>query len=712
MLSVRPGELEPTHPLRASFDAMQRNPVTHIALEPLSRQAVETLAGDVADVVFELSRGNPYFVGELIAHGVHPPPESLANAILGRLARLDLPTRELLELASVVPRRVPVPVLDHAAPGWDAGADQAEQRALTTTDATHLRFRHELTRNVIQSSIPTRHRRTLHRRILDSMLALGADPADIVHHAEQAGATDIAAEHALLAAHHATQAGSNREALAHYRRAERLTAARLAPTEHAALCEQLARSAWLAGRPELGLRAATTGMAHAARAGDAPTHGRCASLRSHINWFRGATDAAWRDVATSIHSLEGAGAPLDLARAYAQSCQLAMLASRAQDTWHFGRKALALTDDPQVRIRTLSAIGMMRMQRDIDDTGLLEATLAEAASIDAYDQRVFTRGGMAFVALWWARPELAADYAAQARREAETWEFDGIATFITSVEALASARGGSGAQMLDTGPHEASTAGPVGTIGAFIATTVQVERAVRHGDVHTARRLQELADVTDRVANLCQIGPVLELQVEHALTSGAPLPVERFAQVATIVGKDALTIGCGAARYAAWARVCGLPARSVHPAPAPYRSMIEGDWAAAAEAFGAIGWHHDRALMLLLDGTPASLTDGLAAARTLGSGPLETRIMQRMREQGVLVPRGPTSATQANPYQLTDRQLEVLAHLRQGHTNVRIGELLHLSPRTVEHHVAAILAKLEVSSRTAAVARALELEFD
>ena len=57
------------------------------------------------------------------------------------------------------------------------------------------------------------------------------------------------------------------------------------------------------------------------------------------------------------------------------------------------------------------------------------------------------------------------------------------------------------------------------------------------------------------------------------------------------------------------------------------------------------------------------------------------------------------ASTRANPAGLTDRQLEVLELLAEGLTNAEIAGRLVVSVRTVDHHVAAILAKLNVGSR-------------
>ena len=63
------------------------------------------------------------------------------------------------------------------------------------------------------------------------------------------------------------------------------------------------------------------------------------------------------------------------------------------------------------------------------------------------------------------------------------------------------------------------------------------------------------------------------------------------------------------------------------------------------------------------------------------------------------MPRQPRRATRDNPGRLTDRELDVLLLLSEGLRNVDIAARLHISPKTVDHHVSAILAKLGVGSR-------------
>lgn len=51
----------------------------------------------------------------------------------------------------------------------------------------------------------------------------------------------------------------------------------------------------------------------------------------------------------------------------------------------------------------------------------------------------------------------------------------------------------------------------------------------------------------------------------------------------------------------------------------------------------------------------------------------------------------------------------MLTLLVSGHTNSELAQRMHVSAKTVEHHVSSILEKLEVHSRTEAVAAAFGL---
>jgi DNA-binding NarL/FixJ family response regulator len=80
-------------------------------------------------------------------------------------------------------------------------------------------------------------------------------------------------------------------------------------------------------------------------------------------------------------------------------------------------------------------------------------------------------------------------------------------------------------------------------------------------------------------------------------------------------------------------------------------------------------------------------------------------LRRQMRASGVRrIPRGSRSSTRENPFGLTRREAEILQLLSEGLRNATIARRLFVSTKTVEHHISAILAKLNVGSRSEAVA--------
>jgi DNA-binding CsgD family transcriptional regulator len=160
---------------------------------------------------------------------------------------------------------------------------------------------------------------------------------------------------------------------------------------------------------------------------------------------------------------------------------------------------------------------------------------------------------------------------------------------------------------------------------------------------------------------------------------------------------------------AIWLWRCGaLDEAPANTFPA-YALQIAGDWRAAADAWARLSCPYEQA-MALLDGDEAAQRDALAIFERLGATPAVEIARRRLRQAGARgLPRGPRPATQANPAGLTPRQLEILLLLAEGLHNSEIAERLSTTPKTIEHHVSAILAKLHARSRAEAVSVAHQL---
>jgi ATP/maltotriose-dependent transcriptional regulator MalT len=160
----------------------------------------------------------------------------------------------------------------------------------------------------------------------------------------------------------------------------------------------------------------------------------------------------------------------------------------------------------------------------------------------------------------------------------------------------------------------------------------------------------------------------------------------------------------------AWASRLGLEPATPSDLPTPYRLQAEGDHAAAVEAWERLGNPYRAALALYDTKTEDGLREALGRFEGLGAAAAAEVTRRAMKEMGIkAVPVGPRSATRGHPVGLTPREQEVLELVCAGQTNLEISKVLTISPRTVDHHVAALLEKLGVPTRTAAAAEAARL---
>ncbi|HET8754858.1 MAG TPA: LuxR C-terminal-related transcriptional regulator, partial [Solirubrobacteraceae bacterium] len=137
-----------------------------------------------------------------------------------------------------------------------------------------------------------------------------------------------------------------------------------------------------------------------------------------------------------------------------------------------------------------------------------------------------------------------------------------------------------------------------------------------------------------------------------------------------------------------------------------------GDLQAALELFSGLGLAHEAAqarfalARALASHAPAAAVEqarlALTAFERLGAA--------RDADAAAAVLRGLGAPARAFPKgygALTKRETEVLSLLAEGCSNAEIARRLYISRRTVEHHVAHILAKLGVRSRAEAAVYAL-----
>ena len=220
----------------------------------------------------------------------------------------------------------------------------------------------------------------------------------------------------------------------------------------------------------------------------------------------------------------------------------------------------------------------------------------------------------------------------------------------------------------------------------------------RQGDPGAEALLEQAWQAATRTNSVQAIALAGIARVEAAWLAGdhraavelARLPLERAA-------------ARGAERYRGellrYLARCGQPVRAFAGCPAEFALGISGDWRGAADAWAALGAPYEQALEQAGRAARRSCWRRWRPWTAWARPPPATWCAASSAARASAACPPPLPRTRANPAGLTDRQLEVLALLADGLTNAEIADRLVVSVRTVDHHVAAILAKLNVSSR-------------
>ncbi|WP_197420170.1 LuxR C-terminal-related transcriptional regulator, partial [Mycobacterium sp. NAZ190054] len=215
-----------------------------------------------------------------------------------------------------------------------------------------------------------------------------------------------------------------------------------------------------------------------------------------------------------------------------------------------------------------------------------------------------------------------------------------------------------------------------------------------------------------RFGELVRVLPVASAIAERTWLTGAPDP--RIAECRLLL-REAPARGLEWARgeLETWLRRIGATeadACGTARVAVPYRLLSDGRYDAAAESFHRLSTPYDAALALVDSGEPAAVRKALDVLDRLGADAVAGKVRSDLRARGAATVPGPRRAsTLSNPAGLTARQVEVLRLLGDGLTNAELAEHLYLSVKTVDHHVSAILTKLEVTGRRDAVRRAREV---
>ncbi|WP_428956810.1 ATP-binding protein [Streptomyces sp. cg35] len=712
VLTYRDDQVGRGHPLRQLLGLLSGVARVHrLPLAPLSPGAVRALSATAdldAAQVYAVTSGNPFFVAEVIAAGdTGQVPPTVVDAVLGRLRGLDDAARDALEQLAVVPSAVERPLVEALLPDGDSALAAGEQGGLLVVAVDRVAFRHEIIRRAVADSLPAARRIALDRAVLSALVTTpGADRSRIVHHAAAAGDTGAVTRFGPGAARDAARAGAHREAAAHLRLVLRHRH-RFGPAEQADLLEQFAVESYTIGDARAAVTAQRDAVGVRRELGDLRALGADLRWLSRIHWWAGDAAAAQAAAREALTVLEQAGDKRLLALALSNTAQLRMLSDAYAQAVEYGERALALAreaGDTAILAHALNNVGSARW-RSGDPSGQrqLEESLRVALAAGEVEHACRAYANIVWSLLDDLRLAEADRYLTPATELADRAEHLGFLTYLQVERALHRFAAGDWA-----------AAERCALLGADVfpparcpALTVLARIRIRRGHPGGGELLDEAWRIAVGTRELQRTGPVAAARAEAAWLRGDRAGV--VAAAAQVYARARRLSAPQRAELGYWLSRAGRtvpPDGSCHP----YALQAAGQWDKAARLWREAGCPYEHAAALAQSPDPADKVGALSALDAMGAVPLARLVRAELRALGVRrVPRGPHAATRHNPAGLTDRQLQVTRLLLAGLTNPEIADRLVVSVRTVDHHVSAVLEKLDAPTRRRAAARAREL---
>ncbi len=664
-----------------------------------ARQHPEAAAADPAQL-FGVTGGNAFFVTEALSGGSGRVPPTVRDAVLARVARLDEESQRALEVVALAGARAETGLLvDLLAHGLTAIDEPLDRGLLRRVDGDVV-FRHELARLAVADEVPVGRSVHIHRRLLAALIARGADPALLAHHAEAAGEVDAVLAFAPAAAARAAELGAHQEAVRQYRRALR-HADRLPDQQRAELLWALGYESYLTLHIEEAIAATREALDIWDAAGEGVRVGDAWRCLSRLSWFAGRRDDAEQQAEAAIDLLEGTET-VEQALAYSNRAQLRMLSSDLAGTQDWGRRTLDLVDRlpiggrrEEVRLHALNNLGSMEVTAGDIDAGraLLVESLEGARAADLHEHAARAYCNLVSTAVVHRRHEEALRYLDEGTDYCIDRDLDSWTLYLEGGRArLHLHRGESAAarQLAESVLERSNTS----AIEAIEPVLVLAHVYSRAGDPRAEGQLARAAGLAAGMQEVQRVGPAVSTRCEAAWISGDAATCERVALEAWPIA-EAADCPWNRGAVATW-----LPADIVVPlerlAP-PFAAERAGRWAEAAELWERLGCPFEQALALARGGTQEGLTDATRMFDRLGADAAVARARALLRAQGWVAPRAARSAR--HPTGLTAREVEVLGLVSEGLTDAEVAQRLFISRRTAEHHVSSILAKVGAASR-------------
>ena len=705
IFTYRPEDLDLAHPMHLVVADLGPT-ATRIELAALTPSGVEQMTRGLAvdpKQVHAATLGNPFLVEEVIRHPDSRLPSTISNAVLARATNFSPDALATLYSVALSPDGVSLDILLALNPAAGSYVDLAVQRRLLDSSNGQVTCRHDLIRHSLESAVPPALKRELHRRLLDQLEEHQNESPDLsrlAHHSLGAQDEVKSVTYSLAAAKSAARGGAHRQAAFHYSNALQFRARMTV--------DQLRETLLEAANEHCMTNASGEAVACAADLVEiAEDRLEVARARAWLSFYMSRDndlEATRRIAGLAIDVLEDEPPSEGLAMALASRAWVAMVEGHQAEAIDDGRRAIAAAravGSARVEVHAATTVGTsLVLAGDIKGRELIEAatTLGLDHNVDEETARSINNTGLSH---FWtfdlpgARVHNEKLVEFTTAREADAW-------YITAIANLAEIDVASG-RWEDADRELAIVLGQTTCrqteIGSLIiAATLEVRRGVPGAEL----KLQSTLDRTRAGSDYDMVRNAALLSLQAAWTGvtepSEAIPLLELAQRLPGWAND----DWGRAMCGFWAMHIGVDPEADLPGAAGLEQ--DGKLAEAAEAWDRSGYSIEATICRAL--VPGADLDQIFSSLSfMGAHGVVRGLRHELQRRGVSgVPRGERKSTRANPSGLTARQAEVLSLMRAGLSNAAIAETLFISEKTAGHHVSAILAKLNVSSRLQAVA--------
>ncbi|MFW5941514.1 MAG: ATP-binding protein [Chloroflexota bacterium] len=723
LVTFRDDALNAQHPLRLLFGDLATLPaMQRIPLSPLSPQGVKRLVGERpidATALHRQTGGNPFYVTEVLAaraegvlvSGTDGVPSTVRDAVLARAARLSQPGRAVLDAAAVIGPRIEPWLLAEVTRAQDAAVNECLDAGMLQAHGETLAFRHELARQAILAAIHAHRRLSLHRTVLAALRASPTTQQDAIrlaHHAEAAGDHEAILAYAPVAARAARAAGALRTAAALWDLAIRHSDD-LPPRQRAEFYAAFASASHENPDRSQAITAHRRAVALGMKGGDLNLVANSLCRLAVLLLMEGHSSEAEQSAEEALELLEPQGASHALAVAHKVRAFLHLSAGEGQQAADRAAACLnvaAELESTSLHIEAYHALGICSLPLDhARGRDYLEKSLALVLDEKAYWAAGSVHCDLIMTCVDVYDLRRAEELIASGLEITAEHDLDLSWLVIQAWKAIVLVYRGrwDQAEKIAGTVLEHPRQMEVFRVAALVALGRLHARRGAHQAAQQA--LDEALHLSRQVNNQQRLGVVYTARAEAAWLAGNRERALREARAIYDVVIANRQPGF-AAELAYWRWRAGETVETQDWMVRPFVLEIQGQWDGAAAAWEALGCPYEQARALAAGDGDAQLR-ALLIFEDLGARPMAHRVRQELQRAGVQpIPRGPRPTTRENPFHLTNRQLEVLTLLTENLTNAQIAARLHISPKTVDHHVSAILARLDVSSREEAAALA------